>query len=201
MTKDSVQRVAAAIFSRLKGAFAPLAHTHPDATASGAGFMNPDDKKKLDKVPNSIDNIGGKTWEFPDTGLGDARFGADMIAEYGNIRVGDTIVDGFGAWAFVYQRWEGTDGHTYMRILCCDGHLTTTDETGWWSGENKYPGFASSSHRHSASDIISGTLAIARIPTGTTSSTVALGNHSHSEYAEASKGIVSLHLVSLPQMI
>ena len=43
----------------------------------------------------------------------------------------------------------------------------------------------SSSHRHSASDIISGTLAIARIPTGTTSSTVALGNHSHSEYAEA----------------
>lgn len=39
------------------------------------------------------------------------------------------------------------------------------------------------SHTHSASDITSGTLAIARIPTGTTSSTVALGNHTHSNYA------------------
>lgn len=35
-------------------------------------------------------------------------------------------------------------------------------------------------HQHSASDINSGTLGIARIPTGTTSSTVALGNHTHS---------------------
>lgn len=45
--------------------------------------------------------------------------------------------------------------------------------------------FADKTHTHSASDITSGQLAIARIPTGTTSSTVALGNHTHSEYAEA----------------
>src|SRR5690606_14540743 len=35
-------------------------------------------------------------------------------------------------------------------------------------------------HTHDASDITSGVLNIARIPTGTTSSTVALGNHTHS---------------------
>jgi hypothetical protein len=40
-------------------------------------------------------------------------------------------------------------------------------------------GKASSSHTHASADITSGTLAIARIPTGTTSSTVALGNHTH----------------------
>ena len=40
-------------------------------------------------------------------------------------------------------------------------------------------GKANASHTHNASDVNAGTLAIARIPTGTTSSTVALGNHTH----------------------
>lgn len=39
--------------------------------------------------------------------------------------------------------------------------------------------FAAADHEHAASDITSGTFAIARIPTGTTSTTVALGNHTH----------------------
>lgn len=45
---------------------------------------------------------------------------------------------------------------------------------------------ADASHEHAAGDITSGTLAIGRIPTGTTASTVALGNHTHSAYAAAS---------------
>lgn len=47
-------------------------------------------------------------------------------------------------------------------------------------------GAAAASHNHSASNITSGTLALARIPTGTTASTVALGNHTHSGYASSS---------------
>lgn len=39
--------------------------------------------------------------------------------------------------------------------------------------------FAATSHSHAAGAITSGTLAIGRIPTGTSSSTVALGDHSH----------------------
>jgi hypothetical protein len=39
--------------------------------------------------------------------------------------------------------------------------------------------FPPSTHTHAAADITSGTLALARIPTGTTSSTVALGDHTH----------------------
>ena len=39
--------------------------------------------------------------------------------------------------------------------------------------------YALASHPHSGADITSGTVAFARLPTGTTSSTVAIGNHTH----------------------
>ena len=51
---------------------------------------------------------------------------------------------------------------------------------------------AASTHAHNASDINAGTLAIARIPTGTTSTTVALGDHAHANYAATAHG----HVVS-----
>lgn len=54
----------------------------------------------------------------------------------------------------------------------------TSDPT-WSQITEKPSSFTPSSHTHSASDITSGTLALARIPTGTTSSTVALGDHTH----------------------
>lgn len=41
-------------------------------------------------------------------------------------------------------------------------------------------GAASSVHSHSGTDITSGTVAFGRLPTGTTSTTVAIGNHTHS---------------------
>lgn len=41
-------------------------------------------------------------------------------------------------------------------------------------------GAASSVHSHSGTDITSGTVGFARLPTGTTSTTVAVGNHTHS---------------------
>lgn len=41
-------------------------------------------------------------------------------------------------------------------------------------------------HTHAAADVASGTLTLARIPTGSTGSTVALGNHSHAAYAPVS---------------
>ena len=44
---------------------------------------------------------------------------------------------------------------------------------------NLLAGKANTSHTHSAGDITTGTFAIGRIPTGTTASTVALGNHLH----------------------
>lgn len=47
-------------------------------------------------------------------------------------------------------------------------------------------GAAESSHTHPATALTSGTLSLARLPTGTTGSTVAVGNHTHSGYAASS---------------
>jgi hypothetical protein len=56
--------------------------------------------------------------------------------------------------------------------------------------------YANATHTHSAADINSGTLDLARIPTGTTSSTVALGNHTHTGFLTGSGGITSIAVVS-----
>jgi hypothetical protein len=40
-------------------------------------------------------------------------------------------------------------------------------------------GKANTSHTHAAADVASGTLDVARVPTGTSGTTVALGNHTH----------------------
>jgi hypothetical protein len=47
-------------------------------------------------------------------------------------------------------------------------------------------GISAVGHAHAASDVTSGTFDIARIPTGTTGSTVALGNHTHAGYVTTS---------------
>ena len=53
------------------------------------------------------------------------------------------------------------------------------------------------SHTHAAADINSGILNIARIPTGTTETTVAFGNHTHSDYVTTSGGITAIAVVSV----
>ncbi len=55
------------------------------------------------------------------------------------------------------------------------GAITTLSR----SGIDTRAAFTPAAHIHAATDITSGTLNIARIPAGTTSSTVSLGNHTH----------------------
>jgi hypothetical protein len=83
----------------------------------------------------------------------------------------------------------------------------TTGQVATWNGTAWVPqtpsaitpasiGAAASSHEHSADDITSGTLALARIPTGTTSSTVALGDHTHTDFLTGAGGITSVAVVA-----
>ena len=58
-----------------------------------------------------------------------------------------------------------------------DRYFTESEVTTALSGK------ANTSHTHTAADTTSGTFDIARIPTGTTDTTVALGNHTHAGYA------------------
>lgn len=84
-----------------------------------------------------------------------------------------------GTWSSWYQLWHNGNFNP-------SDYLTTANFT--WSGLSGKPStFAPSAHNHNASDINAGTLAIARIPTGTTGSTVALGNHTHAFSAITSK--------------
>jgi hypothetical protein len=63
-------------------------------------------------------------------------------------------------------------------------------------GKQAAGSYANATHTHSAADINSGTLDLARIPTGATSSTVALGNHTHTGFLTGSGGITSIAVVS-----
>lgn len=64
----------------------------------------------------------------------------------------------------------------------------TNVKVAWGNVTGKPETFTPSSHNHNASDINAGTLGIARIPTGTTSTTVALGNHTHNYAGSSSVG-------------
>lgn len=60
-----------------------------------------------------------------------------------------------------------------------------------WDGITGKPIFASIATSGSASDLGSGTVPIARIPTGTSSTTVALGDHTHAQLHDRSHAITS----------
>ena len=65
------------------------------------------------------------------------------------------------------------------------GILQLTGDLGGTAASPTVPGLASkanTSHIHAGTDITTGTVDIARLPTGTTGSTVALGNHTHVGY-------------------
>ena len=77
-------------------------------------------------------------------------------------------------------------------------HLATKEELSGYTTDSEFAalsntvsqkantsalsGYSTTGHSHNASSITGGTLNIGRIPTGTTSTTVSRGDHSHSQY-------------------
>jgi hypothetical protein len=82
----------------------------------------------------------------------------------------------------------GVTDHGALTGLSDDDHTQYHNDT---RGDARYyqkaqidsslAGKANTSHSHSATDITSGTLDIARVPTGTSGTTVSLGNHTHDD--------------------
>lgn len=115
---------------------------------------------------------------------------------------------------------DGKSGTTHSHSLsdlaasgAAAGQVATYDGTAWVPQDASSGGvtsyndltdvpstFAPSAHSHAASDITSGTLAIARIPTGTTSTTVALGNHTHSGFVTSSQVTNLMVVTSMPDV-
>ena len=162
------------------GLAAGMDHTHSNyatktaATQSTAGLLSSSDKKKLDGI-----EANANKYVLPD------------IINKSKVETTGTTV------AF------SIDGKEFSQVVAVDGgslsvgsadKLTsarTISLTGDVSGSATFDGTANAtitatvadnSHNHNASNITDGTLDPARIPTGTSSTTVALGNHTHSSY-------------------
>ena len=92
-------------------------------------------------------------------------------------------------------------GHTHPEYLTEHqdiSHLATKAELSGYTTDSEFAalsntvsqkantsalsGYSTTGHSHNASSITGGTLNIGRIPTGTTSTTVSRGDHSHSQY-------------------
>lgn len=98
----------------------------------------------------------------------------DAATEYGMVELRD-----FDVWHTGWTtptKWYSTAQHAATHATGGQDPITPTSI-----------GAAASSHTHGAADVASGTLDIARVPTGSTGTTVALGNHNHdSSYAASS---------------
>lgn len=162
------------------GIAAGRGHTHSNlatknpATADADGLLSAEDKEKLDGIaagankyvlPNIVNESKvestGTTVAFS---IGDKKFSQVVAVDGGSLSVGSAEK------LTTARTIELTGDVTGSAVF--DGSVNATITTT----------ISDDSHNHSASTITSGTLALARIPTGTTSTTVALGNHTHSSY-------------------
>ena len=162
------------------GIAAGRGHTHSNlatkdpATADADGLLSAEDKEKLDGIESGANNYvlpniineskvesTGTTVAFS---IGEKKFSQVVAVDGGSLSVGSAEK------LTTARTIELTGDVTGSAVF--DGSVNATITTT----------VADDCHNHSASTITSGTLALARIPTGTTSTTVALGNHTHSSY-------------------
>lgn len=103
-------------------------------------------------------------------------------------QIGEISLMGSTNWTMPYNL--GARGHMYDWDTSQNVAFPAGVSASWFSGSG------SSLTSLNASNLASGTVPIARIPTGTSSSTVALGNHTHSQYAATSHNHSAANITS-----
>lgn len=140
-------------------------HNHSNATESAAGFLSASDKIKINGIAAGAEVNVNADW---------------------NATTGDAAIlnkpSTFTPSSHTHVASDITDFASAVGAI--------SPAADWNTLSNKPSTFPPSSHTHQASDINSGTFNIARIPTGSTSSTVSLGNHGHELNSLAATGIV-----------
>ena len=131
---------------------------------------------------SSVTTVAGRTGDVV-LGAGDIQSGTFTVNRIPDLSA-DKITDG----TFSIDRIPtGTTAstvavgnHTHSEYASSDHQHTISNITNL---QDELDSKANTSHTHNANQITDGTFSIDRIPTGTTASTVAVGNHTHSEYA------------------
>ena len=103
-------------------------------------------------------------------------------------QIGEISLMGSTNWTMPYNL--GARGHMYDWDTSQNVAFPAGVTASWFSGSG------SNLTSLNASNLASGTVPIARIPTGTSSSTVALGNHTHSQYASTSHNHSAANITS-----
>lgn len=103
-------------------------------------------------------------------------------------QIGEISLMGSTNWGMPYNL--GARGHMYDWDTSQNVTFPAGVNASWFSGSGS--GLTSIN----ASNLTSGTVPIARIPTGASSSTVALGNHTHSQYATTSHNHSAANITS-----
>lgn len=90
--------------------------------------------------------------------------------------------------------------HTHQYADTSHTHDTAHNHDASYSATGHTHNYASTTHAHAAADTTSGTFGLAQIPTGSTASTVALGNHTHAAvnptYATLANGTTAMALAT-----
>lgn len=142
------------------------------------------DGKAVKSHASSATTYGkGTSSNYGHVKLSDATDGTAAAASGGTAATPKAVSDALTA-AKSYA--DTAAGGVDVGVTGVKGSSETTYRTGNVSITAANVGAAAASHEHAAGDITSGTLDISRIPTGTTSTTVALGDHTHSGYAASS---------------
>ena len=182
-----VDGVTSNIQTQLNGK-AASSHTHTTSQVSGLATVatsgSYDDLTNKPSIPAAytLPTASAST-------LGGVKIGSGINISSGVISVTTSSI-GAATATHTHSQYltsSSLSGYATQSWVEDQGYLTSVPAQSWSSITGKPSTFTPAAHTHSADDITSGTLAIARIPTGTTSSTVALGNHTHSGYATTSQ--------------
>jgi hypothetical protein len=148
-------------------------------------------------IPNSPDDIGAQpVGDYATTTALAGKANTAHTHDLDDITItgtpdGSKFLRDDGTWAAPTQ--TGVSDHGLLTGLADDDHTQYHNDT---RGDVRYytksavdtalGGKAATVHAHGAGDVTSGTFDIARIPTGTSGTTVSLGNHTHAASAIAS---------------
>lgn len=168
------------------------------STAASKGDSMVWDGAKWDVFASSVDLAAYLLLDGSVPMIGDFNAGNNQIINLKNA-VKNTDAATFGqlnnAVATLTTTINGVLPADAAGLLTNDGSGTLSWEAHRTDAQNDAR-YARTTHNHNASNINAGTLDIARIPTGTTATTVALGNHTHANMVTHTGNLTANHVVT-----